>query len=63
LPIPAVDGSHLLFYTIEIIRGKPIDEKIMARIQTFGIVFLITLGVLVIINDISMLQFIQNLFE
>jgi membrane-associated protease RseP (regulator of RpoE activity) len=63
LPIPAVDGSHLIFYTIEIIRGKPIDEKIMARIQTFGIVFLITLGVLVIINDISMLQFIQNFFE
>ena len=63
LPIPAVDGSHLIFYTIEIIRGKPIDEKIMARIQTFGILFLITLGALVIINDISMLQFIQNLFE
>ena len=63
LPIPAVDGSHLIFYTIEIIRGKPIDEKIMAKIQTFGILFLITLGVLVIINDISMLQFIQNLFD
>jgi regulator of sigma E protease len=63
LPIPAVDGSHLIFYTIEIIRGKPIDEKIMAKIQTFGIVFLITLGVFVIINDISMLQFIQNIFD
>ena len=63
LPIPAVDGSHLIFYTIEIIRGKPIDEKIMARIQTFGIVFLITLGVLVIINDISMLQFIRDIFQ
>ncbi|MCL1864314.1 MAG: RIP metalloprotease RseP [Spirochaetes bacterium] len=63
LPIPAVDGSHLIFYIIEIIRRKPIDEKIMARIQTFGILFLITLGVLVIINDISMLQFIQNIFD
>jgi len=63
LPIPAVDGSHLIFYTIEIIRGKPIDEKIMAKIQTFGIIFLITLGVLVIINDISMLQFIRDIFQ
>ena len=63
LPIPAVDGSHLVFYTIEAIRGKPIDEKIMGRIQGFGIVFLITLGIFVIINDISMLPFVQNLFR
>jgi len=63
LPIPAVDGSHLVFYTIEAIRGKPIDEKIMGRIQGFGIVFLITLGVFVIINDISMLPIVQNLFR
>lgn len=63
LPIPAVDGSHLVFYTIEAIRGKPVNEKIMARIQGFGIVFLITLGIFVIINDISMLPFVQNLFR
>jgi len=63
LPIPAVDGSHLVFYTIEAIRGKPLNEKIMARIQGFGIVFLITLGVFVIINDISMLPFVQNIFR
>ena len=63
LPIPAVDGSHLVFYTIEAIRGKPINEKIMGRIQGFGIVFLITLGIFVIINDISMLPFVQNLFR
>lgn len=63
LPIPAVDGSHLVFFTIEAIRGKPIDEKIMARIQGFGIVFLITLGIFVIINDISMLPFVQDIFR
>lgn len=63
LPIPAVDGSHLLFYLIEAVRGKPISEKIMIKIQTFGIVFLIVLGVFVIINDITMLPFIQNLFK
>lgn len=63
LPIPAVDGSHLVFYTIEAVRGKPINEQIMARIQGFGIIFLITLGIFVIINDISMLPFVQNLFR
>lgn len=63
LPIPAVDGSHILFYTIEFLRGKPINEKIMIKIQTFGIAFLVVLGIFVIINDISMLPVVQNLFK
>jgi regulator of sigma E protease len=63
LPIPAVDGSHLVFYTIEAIRGKPLDQKIMERIQTVGVLLLITLGIFVIINDISMLPVIQKLFN
>ncbi len=63
LPIPAVDGSHLLFYLIEAIRGKPISEPIMARIQGFGVLFLIILGVFVILNDISMLPFVQDFFK
>ena len=63
LPIPAVDGSHLVFYIIEAIRGKPINEKIMIKIQTFGVLFLIVLGVFVIVNDITMLPFVQNLFK
>lgn len=63
LPIPAVDGSHILFYLIEAVRGKPINAALMARIMTFGILFLIVLGVLVIINDISMIPAVQNLFR
>ena len=63
LPIPAVDGSHLVFYFIEMIRRKPIDQKIMERIQVTGVLLLIMLGVFVIINDISMLPAIQRLFQ
>lgn len=63
LPIPAVDGSHILFYTIEAIRGKPLKESVMAKIQTFGIVFLIVLGVFVIINDIISLPAVQKLLN
>jgi len=63
LPIPAVDGSHIVFYLIEAIRGKPISETIMARIQAFGVFFLIMLGAFVILNDITMLPFVQNLFK
>ena len=63
LPIPAVDGSHILFYTIEAIRGKPLNQKIMERIQAAGIMILIMLGIFVIFNDISMLPAIQRLFN
>jgi len=63
LPIPAVDGSHILLYTIELVRGKPLSEAVLARIQAFGIVFLIGLSIFVIINDISMLPFVQDLFR
>lgn len=63
LPIPAVDGSHILFYFIEMIRGRPLSPELMMRIQTLGVLLLITLGVFVLINDISMLPAIQRLFN
>ena len=63
LPIPVVDGSHIIFFTIEMIRRKPLSQKIMERIQTVGIVILIMLSAFVILNDISMLPVIQNLFK
>ncbi len=63
LPIPVVDGGHLVFFTIEAIRGKPINPEIMQRIQTAGVLLLIMLGVFVIVNDISMLPAIQRLFN
>jgi regulator of sigma E protease len=63
LPIPVVDGGHLVFYFIEALRGKPLNEKLMERIQTVGVVVLIMLGVFVIINDIIMLPIFQKLFN
>ncbi|HOD13293.1 MAG TPA: RIP metalloprotease RseP [Spirochaetota bacterium] len=63
LPIPVVDGSHIIFFTVEMIRRKPLSQKVMERIQTVGIVILIMLSAFVILNDISMLPVIQNLFR
>jgi regulator of sigma E protease len=63
LPIPAVDGSHLIFYTVEMIRGKPLKQSVMEKIQTAGVIILIILGAFVIVNDISMLPFIQKLIN
>lgn len=63
LPIPVVDGSHLIFFTIEMIRRKPMSQKVMERIQTVGIVILALIMGFAIFNDISMLPFIQNFFR
>ncbi len=55
LPLPVVDGGMIVISFIELIRGKPIKEKILVKIQTVGALFLITLAILITINDISQL--------
>jgi regulator of sigma E protease len=63
LPIPLVDGSQIVFFLIEIVRRKPMSQKVMERIQTAGLVFLILLGAFVIVNDISMLPLMQRFLK
>jgi len=52
LPIPALDGGHIMFLIFEKLRGKPLDEKIIDKIGNIGFLFLISLMVFVIFNDI-----------
>jgi regulator of sigma E protease len=52
LPIPLLDGGHLLYYAIEAVRGKPVSETVMEWGQRFGIVALGSLMVLALWNDI-----------
>ena len=52
LPIPALDGGHLLFLLIEKLRGKPVEEKTQETFAKYGFVFLIGLMVIIIFNDI-----------
>ena len=52
LPIPALDGGHLLFLLIEKIKGKPLDEEVIAKISNFFFLFLIVLMLLIVFNDI-----------
>lgn len=52
LPIPALDGGHVLFLIIEKLRGKPLNEEIIDKIGTVGFMLLIALMILVVFNDI-----------
>ncbi|HBO84592.1 MAG: RIP metalloprotease RseP [Deltaproteobacteria bacterium GWC2_42_11] len=52
LPIPVLDGGHLLFFGIEKLRGKPLNAKVMEIAQHVGIALLIVLMVFVTYNDI-----------
>lgn len=55
LPIPVLDGGHLLFYSIEALKGAPVSMKKMEIAQQFGLVLLMSLMVFALFNDFSRL--------
>ena len=57
LPIPALDGSKLLFLLLEGIRGKPIDPQKEGIIHFIGFTFLILLMIFIAFQDITRLIF------
>lgn len=52
LPIPALDGGHVMFIIVEVIQGKPVSEAFMERAQKVGIIILMGLMVFAFSNDI-----------
>jgi regulator of sigma E protease len=52
LPIPALDGGHVVFLLIEMIQGKPLSEKVLERAQMVGFFILIALMIFTLGNDI-----------
>lgn len=55
LPIPVLDGGHLLFFGIEAIKGKPLSEKSQLFFQQIGIAILVALMALGMVMDIQRL--------
>jgi len=55
LPIPMLDGGHLLFYAIEAARGRPLSEAAQAFALRLGAAFVVALMVFVTFNDIRSL--------
>lgn len=52
-PVPILDGGHLVFFTVEAIKGKPVTIRTMEIANQIGMVFILMLVVLTLFNDIS----------
>lgn len=61
LPIPVLDGGHMLFYGLEGIRGKPISEKVQDIGYKIGLWFLIFLMVYSHWNDVVRFKFLERI--
>ncbi len=57
LPVPVLDGGHLVFYTIEVLKGSPLSLKKMEVAQQVGMVLLMSLMVFALFNDVTRVFF------
>lgn len=53
LPIPVLDGGHLVFYTIEVIKGAPLSLRKMEIAQQVGMALLMSLMIFALFNDFT----------
>jgi len=57
VPIPVLDGGHLLFFAIEAVLRKPVSLKMRETAQQIGIFLLLLLMIFVFYNDIMITWF------
>ena len=55
LPVPVLDGGHLFFYLIEVIRGKPLSDRVQNWGFQIGFVLIISLSLFALYNDLMRL--------
>jgi len=55
LPIPVLDGGHLLYYFIEVVKGSPVSERVQQVGYQMGILMVVGLMILAFYNDIMRL--------
>ena len=68
LPIPVLDGGHLLFFIIEAFKGHPVSLKVREVAQQIGLFIILLLVILVFYNDIfrykdDILRFFKGIFS
>ena len=55
LPIPLLDGGHLMYYSVEIIKGSPVSERAMELGQRVGLALLLVVMAFAFYNDLNRL--------
>jgi regulator of sigma E protease len=55
LPVPILDGGHLLYFLVEMVKGSPVSERVMVAGQYVGLALLAGLMGLAFYNDIARL--------
>ena len=55
LPLPMLDGGHLMYYLFEAVTGKPVSDAWTARLQRGGVAILLTMTSLALYNDVARL--------
>ncbi len=55
MPVPLLDGGHLMYYVAEIVKGSPVSDRVMEVGQQVGMVLLFSLMAFALYNDINRL--------
>ncbi len=55
LPLPVLDGGHLMYYLWELLTGKPVSESWMEQLQKVGLVILLMMMFVAVFNDVTRL--------
>jgi len=55
LPIPLLDGGHLMYYAFEVVKGSPVSERVMELGQRVGLTLLLIMMAFAFYNDINRL--------
>jgi regulator of sigma E protease len=55
LPLPVLDGGHLMYYVFEGVTGRPISEPWLDRLQRGGVAIMLMMMTLALYNDMARL--------
>jgi len=53
LPLPVLDGGHLMYYLWEALTGKPVPEKWWEQLQRIGVALLLVMMTIAVYNDVQ----------
>jgi regulator of sigma E protease len=55
LPLPMLDGGHLMYYLFEAVTGRPVSDAWLARLQRGGVAIMLVMMSLALYNDLARL--------